>query len=90
MNHVAGFKLVSDGNLVVPDGYTAKYVNRSIKERLFTKLYGRKWSPFCKKELVITKKYKPDSSFYKMGDIVMAHPETLIRLKGAIGEKSPI
>jgi len=78
------WKLIEDRHLVVESGKSAKYINRTLKERFFEKLYGKYYVPFRKEKLVVVVNYKPDKSLYKMGDIIIGHPEILIRLKAAL------
>ena len=75
-----GLKLYEDKNLTVRDGSALKYVDRSIKERLCGKLYGR-WKPLNKKRLVSVPNYIPDGSFYLTDDKLICHPQTAQELR---------
>ena len=76
-----GMKMIENRHLTVEDGKTLKYVNRSLKERLFTKLYERYSSPLTKRKLISVIRHKPNPDVYVMGDRVLGHPETLRALK---------
>lgn len=84
MSLYPSFKLITDNNLVIEDGTDVVYVERSLKERVFTKLYGKCWQPLKKNKLITVIKYKPDPSYYMMQDKIICHPDMWGELKRKI------
>lgn len=74
-----GYKIIEDKNLVLEDGTTLIYVNRPISERLFTKLYHKKWKPFKRQKLILVVLWKPNPDVFhlKGQNIIIGHPETI-------------
>jgi len=81
MNFFLGRKLYENKNLVTIVGYDLVYEKRTLKERFFTKLYGKKWNPFAKMELVRYPRFVPDPNFYFTKDCVFAHPEMIRKIR---------
>jgi hypothetical protein len=76
------YQFFEDWNMVVPTGkYNDIVVRRSWKERLFS----LPWRPREKTKTIQIPEIIPDPNYYQIGNRIVGHPQSIRRLKDAIG-----